>query len=543
MLPSLQPPSLQPLRPPSLSPAVRFSGMVPMGRATQSVDRVFGWLGKSRTREMLVEDFVGFGFLRTGMDLFRNAIFGTTGLNFVAARERLFREGASIFTDNIVSGLAAYGIGAVADRKLGAFSNGFTDYPTMELFRDAAQNSPGEQAFIKALAARIRPGDAQLQGQLRQGLTELWRNPAMAASEKGQLAERLGKSLKQEGFDLTIGKEAFKLDALLDDLSLFSKQMRKLGQQESGNLAGTAGQKWQAVANGTLKNTLRIKNWKLACVGIGLASTFAVPFINRWMTRRIDGIETYPGELGLRQNKPVAPAALRPAFKGGAQSAVSRPGFAQFQAARAIASQSPTPAANPFAQACPYVNQSWQDGNKWPLLLAMLPLPFAAGLFDTVSRRFVNPFKKGFGKYLRNSFDFAKGAPFTTQPQMASMFALLITARLLCSRSGNEFRERLVDSGMGWVLWILGTPLIKKGIASVLDRRTGSQLLKSVNGKQVLRSRGEIQRFLTGAVRETTLKKSIWLGAGATVASMILLGIVEPLIGILWTKRNAERAA
>ncbi|MEB3029894.1 hypothetical protein VJI72_08895, partial [Parvimonas micra] len=74
--------------------------------------------------------------------------------------------------------------------------------------------------------------------------------------------------------------------------------------------------------------------------------------------------------------------------------------------------------------------------------------------------------------------DFSKKLPFTGTQQMAAGFAVLITARLLGSRSDNEFRERLIDSFAGWGLWIFGTPLLKKGIAWLSDRSGKTQLLK-----------------------------------------------------------------
>ena len=174
--------------------------------------------------------------------------------------------------------------------------------------------------------------------------------------------------------------------------------------------------------------------------------------------------------------------------------------------------------------------------------MGLAPLGLAVGLFDTVTRRWNNPFRPGFAKKLRDLYDFGKGFPFTTQQQMASLFAALISARLLISRSDNEYRERLVDSGLGWAFWILGTPIIKRLAARWLDRAHGTHLIKSVDGRLELRTRAEIDRLLrhsvSSAAYRNTLQKHIWLGAVSNLVTLVLLGVVEPLIAIQWTKHR-----
>jgi len=77
------------------------------GRFVMQMDHVFSWVQKNRTREMLLEDFIGMAFLRTAIDLVRPYIYKKTDLNKTpklnpaAARERFFRETFSIITDNV----------------------------------------------------------------------------------------------------------------------------------------------------------------------------------------------------------------------------------------------------------------------------------------------------------------------------------------------------------------------------------------------------------------------------------------------------------
>jgi hypothetical protein len=231
--------------------------------------------------------------------------------------------------------------------------------------------------------------------------------------------------------------------------------------------------------------------------------------------------------------------------------------FSQFIQAEKVVSSTPSPTTwldNLF----PYLTESVREGNYLPLLVSLIPLPFAAGLFNTAERKFNLPFQlkegsfknalmaikeKGlkaalaleknpnFKRIWRNGLDFGKSFPFTTQQQIATMFAFLIFSRLTSARSENEFRERSVDSGMGWVLWILGTPLIKEMFAKIINPK----LLKA-SGR--FKSREEVIRFLTGDLLKKTEKNYVWFSAVSMAITVALIGIIEPLVAIQWTKRN-----
>ncbi len=503
---------------------------------TRGVDKTFGWMGANRTREMLVEDMGAFGVLRSGINLVRGYFYGNGQLNFVAAGERLVSEVGSIFTDNILGGIAASSLGKRLDKRWGSYSNGWTDYPTLELFKSIAQNSPDEQAFLANLAAQIAPDK---QEAALETLKTAWNG--ISKQNRGEVTANLARAIGQDRFDIKINNEPFKLDTLLDDVGLLGQQSRKLSSKFPQK-------PWQTLTRDTLQSTLKAKNLKLACVGLGLAATFAFPFINAWNTKKLFGIDYYPGNIGLQEGRQATNAPQPTQQQARSQQ---NPAYSPFIAAR----QTPTEASKKNAGQQSYALESWRNGNRWPMLGALAPLVFASGLFDTVNRKFLNPFKPGFKNTLRKLFDFGKAWPFTTQQQMASAFAALITARLLCARSdqnpnlrGNEYRERLIDSGLGWGTWILATPFFKKQIGQWFDKSQGTRLLKEVNGQKVLRTRAEIENLLpyvkgvSREVAENTLKKHIWIGAGSTVATMVLLGIIEPVLGILWSKRNAAQA-
>jgi hypothetical protein len=283
-----------------------------------------------------------------------------------------------------------------------------------------------------------------------------------------------------------------------------------------------------------------------------MAATFAVPYAINHATKRLLGIDYYTGEIGLKDRPQSGKNSVPPqAFGLMPNPSGPTPLFAQSSVFSRFTATQPETSTQTKKKRAYYARESWQNGNKWPLLLSLLPLPVAAGMFDTVHWKGLKPFSKAW----RNALDFSKSAPFTTQQQMAATFALLITSRLMASRSDNEFRERLIDSGLGWGLWILGTPAIKRSIAGYLDKRAGQAiLLKDVpvgpgQSRKMLRTKAEIDKLAgyMDDITPRTLTKAQqqlrWLSHGSLLASLALLGIVEPFIAIQWTRYNENKKA
>lgn len=464
-------------------PEVRFQSA--FGRPTMLVDQTFRWLGANRTREMLVEDLVGFGLLRTGMDLFRGYFYGTnnntdTRLNIPLARERLLREVGSIATDNVSSGVAAYLLAKFwLDRKNKAYSGRFSSFQNLETLQSLSHKSNNPQDLLKQLPPSATDNFSELRADA---------------------------------------------DILITELK------KKTGDKN-----------WSKQAQILITNTLKAKRIQMSCLGVGIGLTMAVPYANHWLTRRINQIDYYPGEIGLKNMTPKNPSASPSPVQLTFQQAHQPRGFSAFLQAQKNTLK--TPIQSWSEKTFPYLSDSVKNNNYWPVVATVLPLPAALGLFDTVRRQFNAPWKKGFLTQLRNLYEFGKGFPFTTQQQMASMFAFLIISRLASARSGNEFRERLVDSFLGWGIWILGTPLIKRAVAQYLDRNQGTQLLKQTSGQWVVKTRQEIEQRLTGSVLQKTLKAHIWLQAGSVLTTMVLLGIVEPYLAMLWTKKRSQKQA
>lgn len=484
------------------STPVAFSGLS-SSWAVRTTDAALSTLQKNRTREMLFEDVMGFGVLRTGMDLFRQYFFKPEGgtasrrqLNIPAARERMIRELGSIFTDNFMGGILAYGLGWGASKLKGNapnLANRFLSVETLELFRQVAGKSPSQSAFIRNLAQAVAPGKAAVVSpMLRAGL--LGNTPAVDVALNVVKASRPSAA----SLDVMINKRAFPLDTLISDAASFLKLTGKSAH-------------WQQQAQKLLKDTIRLNSWRLpVCLGLAMAMTMAVPYLNRNLTRKLDGVDRYPGELGLRSAQ---------------SAAVNTEG-------------------SWTDRWFPYLAQKLKAGNPIPALLSLIPLPFAFGLFDTVKLSagnwrgaFNNPLKKGFVNRLVSMMQFGKGFPFTTQQQMASCFAFLIFSRLTTARSDIEFRERMVDSFLGWSIWILATPWIKRAIA----KRWDPNLLKKVGGELVLKRRVEIERMLPKGLAQNTLGRFIVMSAASLGITIALLGIIEPYIAIKWTEKQARK--
>lgn len=527
--PKIKPSPVRPRFGAGASTAVSLTSRV-VGTSAAVADKVLGPLNRSRTTGLLVEDFIGFGLLRTWMDWHRGKMYGDEQNNQLAATERMARETASIFTDNILPGLIALGMGRLWANRQG-FSNQFIGQDTVALFQAAAENAKHPEQFIQALVKAL-PGDQHADDNLAEVLeTHLkaaWESGAKSSGtsygqklligmgfqedpgRKEQLdaAEKMIRSLsggQLKSFEREIqvqGKRVpMRLDNLLDDVSRFSRFMNQSAKKGE----------WNQHARQAIEKTLKAPKVRIPVAMLtAMAATFAIPFLLSEATRKITGINYYPGEIGLRKDEATFPV----------NQANASPGF--------------------FERHFAYLTESMKNGNPLPLIGSLLPLPAALGLFNTEKMSVGAHPKKWFVTSLKQAgrlLDFQKGFPHTTQQQMAALFALLISSRLMNARSDNEYRERLVDSAAGWGLWILGTPLIKRAAATFSDSKLGTSLLSQGS----LRSRDDIERLLQGAVKDRTLKAHSLLGAGSTIATMLLLGIVEPWIGIKWTQHNEKQ--
>ncbi len=519
---------------------------------TKAGNELFKRITYDRTSEMLLEDFVGFGVLRTWMDLRRDKKQGEQKNNWPAATERLSRETLSILTDNVLAGGVAYGIGKWFDRKNSGFSNKFTDFDTLELFKEltgqvkATDSATAKKEFLAALKSKM--GTIHNENAFDRILNQAWESGKNKAPKpqttltnlmnwaQGKEDPTTVKALnnateftkainpKAESFTHKLGNQEFCLQGLLDDVSRFSQHMTEAAASQ------TKQGSWKTLAERSIAKTLTAKTWRIPLsLGAAMAATFTVPFVISSATKKIWKIESYPGEIAFQKKNEQLQK------QQGQQKSFWERHF-------------------------PYISSSLSQHKWWPLAVSLLPLPLAMGLVDTEKISIATAlFKKGAVKAWLKMFDFKKLAPFTGQQQMAAVFALLITSRLLNARTDNEYRERLVDSFAGWGLWILGTPIIKRFASMVSDKMAGTTLVKTPNWnplKVELRTKDEISKLLqAGSQLESTgvrktltsdiLKKTytanVRLGMISTLATIGMLGVVEPWIGIKLTQRNERK--
>jgi hypothetical protein len=501
---------------------------------TWGVDKVFKKLTEDRTTQMLVEDMIGFGVLRAGVDLSRGFVYGNNQMNWPAGFERIGRESASIATDNVLAGLVAVGMGKVIfDRmsrnKAAAFNNQFVDYPTLEAFQAAAGDLREGDASKEFLAKLAKSHFAQVDKEGGQTLlTDAWNNAKPindlnkdSAAFLKKVAER-EKGKANNGFSYVrkdkLGnvEKSFNLNTLLEDVRGFSQHMQKL---EAKVKKAQIGKSWKTLATESIEHTLKAKAVTIPVgLGVATAATFAVPFVISAASRKFLGIDYYPGEIGLRKED-----SKKKDKNQDKNSSVPHKSF--------------------WERHAPYLTESCKKGNYWPLFWTLAPLPLAAGMLNTTRLKYGLPVVVKSFKEWKQLLDYKKGWPFTAQQQMSSLFAVLITSRLLNSRSDNEYRERVLDSFVGWGAWIMGTPLLNKVAANLSDKVRHTQLVKADG---TLRSRAEIDALqkiegVGAEVLEKTRNSHIWMNAGTTLLTMGTLGVLIPWWGVKMTQNNERR--
>ena len=496
-----------------------------MPKWIKTVDPAFKWIQETRGRELLVIDVLGFTLLRVLVDLGREFIFkktddGERELNWSSARERLMMETLGTVPDFAV-GLTGFGIGAFIDNALRkgkgpkAFSNKFTTIESLEAFQSIL-NKPdvhSTQGFIRELAKKVElPSHAStVESLLKSGVRSVIKQPDQAEELAENMAIALAKKTGQKAFDIKLSGQQIGFDNLILEASHFVGAMEQQVSKAP----------WRSQAKQLLSKTMK-SNWMRIPIGamIGLGINLTAPYLIQVATRKLDGIDDYPGVKGLRELK----MEEAPAQGKDTKSKEEKSHFA------------------------PYVTENLKKGNLLPLLAALVPLPLALGMVDT-EKLVTNPLKAfnkwgpGYLKRFAKFMQFSKGFPYVGGQQIAILYAIVLGARVGLSRNEIEFRERAIDGLLGWTTWILATPLIKKSIGSLMDSRFGTSMMKEVNGSRVLKSRAEITHLLADkpALKAKTLKRFLPIEWGSIIATIGLLGLVEPMLSVKWTEWQQRR--
>lgn len=468
---------------------------------------------RSDATRTLAEDILGFGLLRTTLDLFRQFLYektatGEATLNIPAARERVIREIGCIFSANFMAGLLAVTISEIGTKP--NYFNHFARKETRHLFEEIAKTSKTEEQFLQAISGKLYPSKAkEIFQQLEQAAKAV--GTAESKSAYAETAIKIARLINPKSgvldSEIKLGKHTWQgpLDELVQDCAEFLKFTK--GPHNGG-------QSWQKFAQETLTRTKKMSRWLLPFSIISaMAATVVVPYANNWLTRKINGIKSYPGTLGLTQSQQVEAKDERDPW---------------------------------YKQLFPYVSKCFEKGNIMPLLITYIPLPFAIGLVDNnalAAMRLKDAFN--FGKNWRNIgslFQFRKGLPFSTFQQIAALCALVCSARVVTSRDKIEMRERLVDAYGSWVIWIVATPWVKKGFAKFWDEKYGTKLLKQAGKHTTFRREIEIEKMLPKAIAKKTLAIYKKMNHTTFAATLILLGLIEPLIAIKWTEWQVNSA-
>jgi hypothetical protein len=363
-------------------------------------------------------------------------------------------------------------------------------------------------AVINQLAHNLAP----LQKQKVLELLKPFFSNATSSSEATAFA--LAKLMNQQQLEWLHPKTGVHhLPKLLDETKGFVTSLK------ASSLSQPA-KKMAQVAGKLLSDVSKLKGWSIPMVmGLGYAYNFFSPIIIHKATTKIDKIQDYPGEDGLRP--------LKMTFEG--------------------KNNNEHPSQKTLF---PYLKHSLKDGNVLPLLISMMPLPLVLGFFNTQKiatlgwkKAWTQPFKAGFSQRYLRLFQLSKGFPFATSQQISSIYAALIMSRIATARDGIEFRERTIDAFLGWSIWMLATPWLKTNFARWSDSSGKTKLLKAVGGLPALRSEQELLQLVKASpkVIHESVRRLKMVNYGALGSTLVLLGLVEPYIAIKLTEWQSKK--
>jgi hypothetical protein len=301
--------------------------------ATKRVAGFMNVIAGNRTRAMIVEDFFGMGLLRTLVDSSRGFMGGSNQFSPVAGLDRILREGFSILTDNVMSGIVATRIG-----KMHAFPHFANQYPSRAVLTHAHHHM--KQLVERTRKMEAKPEEAVLQLSHRMA-DDLFQNlvpPEILTSGhteriqtsrdalKTMLYQALGKDPQAEGhfktqaaalmrqlqksdWHLNIpqpdGRTArMALPTYLEELHGFVQGLRQAMpalRQQHPNITyfGDMALKYA-------EQTTRVKDRQLWGIAAGMTASFLSPaLINSFMNHAFH-VKGYPAENALKVQKPVS---------------------------------------------------------------------------------------------------------------------------------------------------------------------------------------------------------------------------------------------
>ncbi len=473
----------------------------------------------------IIYDLLGFGVTRTIMDLFRLKFMNKKSLvdtkektNTPLARERAIRELAHQFNASFAAGLT-FLAALWAANKLQLqkhMAKDFLSYETLILFRKHLKPSSSKAQFLKELSQKIALDYSQTKhaSHIQNILNSGTQVKALKGEATQKIFNKLGKELvnivapKQSDFSLTLnlkslGSHEFNAPTLIKDIAYLNN---KIGKQP-----------WRKNAFKLIKQTQRVNRWfTLPAIGVAALLTAAVPFYNKYITKKKDNLSKYPGQLGLRARKDLSVN----------EGTREQPWW---------------------VKTFPYIHKTLSKGNAWPLLLSLPALPFAIGVFDSAAvfrgnwtKIAMNPLKKG---HYARLLQFSKLFPYITLRQIGLLSAIVNVMRHLTSRDKIEFRERVIDAQGGIITWFALVPWIERGYTRMLhNKHPELHLLKKSGDRLLSRSSEELTTFFP-KVANKALSKTKNIGLTSLGLMILLVGLFEPWIAAKWTENqiNSEK--
>lgn len=405
-----------------------------------------------------VEQTIGYTVPRTAQQLYRN--HGITGdVNPQAAKETLIRELSADFMDTFAPGLiATHLIGRVMDKQYGTVVKHNIANQSLAFYQSVANNNnkwlTSKEHFVTSLSDAIKQfsGHANPHFDLAKNI-EAIRKGGKPSQQAALIAEQLGLKDLTVSLNNSAHKWEGSLTQLLEDVSHLVKMPN---QQRILLLEKTATrQPWGQLLSRGIQRTVSLKRYQMLANAVAVVGSLSIPFVVRAITKKYYGHDSFPGTQEIHKY-----------FEAQQKKSIDVKGH-------------PGPNYNPerhklLAKWFPYLHHSLDKNN-------IVPTVFSAAFFGflgaMVLRRFhVNQASLFKAKDWFRIYQFDRGFPFTSLPQMEISYGTLCGVRLLSSRNDAEFRETAFrDCILGFPTLTYFTDWFKPKVMAFFNNRLSKQ--------------------------------------------------------------------
>jgi hypothetical protein len=461
-----------------------------------------------------------------------------TGLfNNVAALEVGIREIASDFSDTLLPGLIAKGIGHSIDKRHQTLVSKNIGTNNLTFYGSLLQSKPGryvnEAEFLERLQKRLNetarrhnPKHEFQDLELEHRIKRIIKDKTKIDDEVKNLVVKLG--LTNSFLRIRHDHRTFqiRIPQLLNDL-------RDLYQAPRLRKADPFRPEWGKQLYTTIIQTQKKTPHQLWGLLVAGSVTLSIPFLIRLATRNYYNEDAFPG------SKELTKALLD-----------NKPSY--FNSASESNSNSPVAAPHKPKkfEFFPYLTETKKQNNLLPTLGT---LAFYSAILLMAKRRFssqglsmLNP------KHWLKVYEFDRNSPISTLAQMELTYGLLCGTRLASSRDDSEYRETGVrDCLLGWPTLTYGFAALHHFLSKIANKRLEKEFghpTLLVNDLGVLRSAASIGKHYfdnlgLGERTDEAMKKThrayVWVTMASAAINWTLLAILEPQISI-WVTNKLE---